>query len=139
MGFFPGPTPAYTNPAIQPQFYAPNFFIIENVTLGQTTLINTTEDMNYVIGQLVRLLIPFGFGCTELNEKLGYVISIPNTDEVVLNIDSSQNVSAFVAGSGTTLPQIVAVGDINSGQTNTNGINSNLTFIPGSFKNISPD
>lgn len=138
MGFFPGPTPAYTNPPIQPQFYEPNFFIIENVTLGNTTLINTTEDMNYVIGQIVRLLIPFGFGCTELNEELGYVISIPNSDEVVLNIDSSQNVSAFVAGSGTTLPQIVAVGDINSGQTNTNGVNSNLVFIPGSFINVSP-
>lgn len=138
MGFFPGPTPAYNNPPIQPQFYEPNFFIIGAITLGKTTFVTTTEDMNFVVGQLVRLLIPFGFGCTQLNEQLGYVISIPFADEVELSIDSSQNVNQFVAGSGTTLPQIVPVGDINSGQTNTNGLNSNLTFIPGAFINVSP-
>lgn len=138
MGFFPGPTPPYTNPPIRPDYYEPNFFIIENVVLGQTTIVNTTEDMNYVIGQLVRLLIPFDFGCRELNEQLGYVISIPNPDEVELNIDSSLNVSAFVNGSGTTLPQIVPVGDVNTGQTNIDGRVNNKTFIPGSFINVSP-
>jgi hypothetical protein len=138
MGFFPGPTPAYTNPLIEPQFYKPNVFIISAVTLGMTTVVTATANMNYVIGQLVRLLIPFGAGCTELNEKTGYVLSSPATNAVEISIDSSQNVSPFITIIDQTLPQIVALGDINSGQTNTNGLNSNLTFIPGSFINISP-
>ena len=132
-----GPIPPYSNPPIEPQFYVPHIFEISNVALGRTTTITATEDMDYVIGQLVRLLIPPTFGCRQLNEKQGYVISIPADDQVVLDIDSSQNVNAYTSSSATTKPQIVPVGDINMGATNF-GRSQNITYIPGSFRNISP-
>jgi len=133
-----GPIAPYTNVPINPQWYQPNRFVISAVTLGQTTTITATANMNFVIGQLVRLLIPPLFGCIQLNELEGYVISIPAADQVVLTIDSSRNVDAFQTSSATTLPQIIPVGDVNSGQINANGPAFTKTYIPGSFINISP-
>lgn len=98
--------------------------------------------MNYVIGQLVRLNIPSNYGSFQLNQRTGYVIDIPSATEVTLNIDSSQNVAPFAMSTppgrvATSLPQIVAVGDINYGYVSTTGSNIPLVTIPGSFINIS--
>lgn len=137
--FLNGPVPPYNNPPIEPQFYIPQRFVISDVTLGQTTLVTTLLDMDYVIGQEIRLLIPSSFGCYQLNEQTGLVISIPMTNQVEVSINSSQNVNAFYGASlATTLPEIVAIGDVNSGVINSQGrMNTGLT-IPGSFSNISP-
>lgn len=135
---FPGPTPPYNNPPIEPQYFKPSQFFINNIILGQNTTVTTTQNMNYVIGQLVRLLIPRGYGCRELNGQEGYVISIPSLNQVVININS-QNYTLFdLATNVSTQPQIIAVGDINTGAINANGRINNGTFIPGSFQNISP-
>lgn len=131
-----GPIAPYQNLPIQPQNYQPRWFFIENVTRGVTTLVTTTVNHDYVIGQLVRLIIPFRNGIRQLNEVQGLVIEIPSPDQVVLNIDS-QAMDAFVTSSARTQPQIVPTGDLNSGQVNT-GRTNNLTYIPGSFINISP-
>ena len=137
MGF-PGPTPPENNPPINPQYYQPSVFSISALTLGPTTLITTSIDNNYVVGQLVRLIIPNKYGTFQLNESQGYVLSIPQADQVIVGIDSS-NANTFIPSpSGiTTKPQIMAIGDINTGQTNT-GRTGNITYIPGSFINISP-
>ena len=132
------PIPAYSNLPIQANYYLPNFFIISGVSLGTTTTITTTQSVNFVVGQLVRLIIPPTFGCRQLNEAEGYVLSIPSANQVVLTIDSSQNVDAFKTSSATTQPQIVPVGDVNTGATNSSGRVNQGTFIPGSFINISP-
>lgn len=140
MSIFPGPQPPYTNPPIQPQYFKPSQFIISAITLGQTTTVTTTVNNNYVIGQLCRLLVPTQYGSTQLNEQQGYVISIPASNQVVLAIDSSQNVDAFISSPtyGPTLPQIVAIGDVNNGQISSTGNKNNFTYISGSFQNISP-
>lgn len=132
------PIPAYSNVPIQPQFYKPRQNFISNVSLGTTTRITTIQDVNYVIGQLVRLIIPPTFGCRQLNEAQGYVLSIPSSNQIVLSIDSSQNVDPFVSSSATTQPQVLPIGDINTGATNNQGRSNNSTFIPGSFINVSP-
>lgn len=133
------PTPPYQNVPIEPQFYQPSRFVISGVLLGKTTIITTSVAHNYVIGQTVRLLIPAAFGCNQLNEMQGYVLSIPSSTQVELSINSILNVNPFISATATTAsPQILAIGDVNSGQINSNGVNSNLTFIPGSFINISP-
>jgi hypothetical protein len=132
------PTPPYQNPPINPQYYAPRFFFISDVLLGQTTIITTTVNLDYSIGQLCRLIIPPLFGCRQLNEQEGYVISLPSANQVELDIDSSQNVDLFIASTATTQPQILAVGDVNTGALNSNG-SITQTFIPGSFIDISPN
>lgn len=132
------PVPAYANLPINPDNYQPRRFEIEAIDLGFTTLITTTVDHDYVIGQLCRLIIPSEFGSRQLNERQGFVISIPALDQVILDINSSQNVDVFINSSANTRPQILAIGDTNSGQINTQGRRNNLTYIPGSFINISP-
>jgi len=90
------PIPPYSNVPIEPQFYQPSRFVISAITRGQTTLITTSTDHNYVVGQAVRLLIPQLFGSFQLNEAQGLVLSIPSSTQVVLNIDSTR-ADAFIA------------------------------------------
>lgn len=132
------PIPAYQNLPINPQFYVPRVFFISNISLGTKTIVTTTSDMNYVIGQLIRLIIPKTFGCIQLNGIQGIVINIPTTNQVTLNIDSSQNVDPYIASMAKTKAQIVAIGDINNGGINSQGRINNLTYIPGSFIDVSP-
>lgn len=132
------PIPPYSNPPIEPQFYQPSRFVISNISLGVTTIITTTVNMNYVIGQLVRLIVPFSYGSRELNEREGNVISLPTTNQVEIDIDSSKNVSSFISSSATTKAQILGVGDVNTGIISSTGQNIPTTNIPGSFINISP-
>jgi hypothetical protein len=137
MSVISGPTSPYQNPPIQPQNYKPRSYFISAISLGINTLVTTTVNNDYVVGQLVRLLIPYSFGSRQLNESLGYVISIPMPNQVLVDIDSSKNVDAFTTSSAFTQPQILAIGDINTGVTNSQGRQNNGTFIPGSFINIS--
>lgn len=137
MSFISGPIPPYNNVPIQPQNYQPRRFVISDITLGQTTTITATTDMDYVVGQLIRLIIPPSYGSYQLNEKEGYVLSIPSSTQVVVSIDSSRNVSAFVNANQPTKAQILGIGDINSGVQNSNGRTSTGTYIQGSFINIS--
>jgi len=137
MSYNPGPTPPYTNPPIQPYFFQPNQFFISAITMGQTTIVTTTVNLNYVIGQSCRLLIPQANGCSQLSGIQGVVISVPNPNQVELTIDSSF-INPFLTTTLTQQPQIVAIGDFNSGSINSNGLNSIFNYIPGSFINISP-
>jgi len=143
MTILPGvisyPIPLYQNVPIQPEFYQPRRFVIEDVDLGVTTTITTTVDHDYMIGQEVRLIIPAKFGCFQLNEVTGYVISIPADDQVIVDINSLRNVDPFISATATTAsPQILAIGDVNTGKINATGRINTGTFIPGSFQDISP-
>lgn len=135
-----GPIPPFSNPPINPQYYQPSQFFISAISLGVQTTITTTANTNYVIGQLVRLLIPNGYGSRELNHRTGYVIAIPAANKVTLNLNSL-NASPFIPTPNihlSTLPQILAIGDVNTGSINASGRSPTQTLIPGSFINISP-
>lgn len=136
-----GPIPPYNNVPIEPQFYQPSRFVISAINLGRSTLITATVDMNYEIGQNVRLLIPASCGTYQLNNMQGYVTSIPATNQVRISINS-QFMDAFInAATGPqnlSSPQIIAIGDISTGARNAlGGMNTSIT-IPGAFINISP-
>jgi hypothetical protein len=135
------PIPAYQNLQIDSQFYQPSRFVISALTRGQTTLITTSTTHNYVIGQNVRLLIPAQYGSFQLNETQGYVLDVPAANQVTVDINSIL-ANAFIAspiGTFPCQPQILAIGDINSGVTNTSGRTNNIAYIPGSFIDISPN
>lgn len=134
-----GPIAYLNNVPINPQWYSPRQQFISNISLGQTTTVTMTTETKYVIGQNCRLIIPPGSGCRQLNEVQGNVISIPSSNQVVLDIDSSQNVDSFISITGSTLAQILPIGDVNQGAINSNGRIQNGTFIPGSFIDISPN
>lgn len=137
------PIPAYSNVPIQPQNFQPRRFQISAITRGLTTVVTTTADMDYVIGQLVRLIIPPTFGIRQLNEQQGYVIELVSATQVRLDIDS-RGMDALTSSPATTKPQILAIGDVNTGYISSTGrsirtIDGNTQIeIPGSFINISP-
>jgi len=131
------PIPPYANVPIQAQYYEPSQFTISAISLGWQTTITTAVNHNYVVGQLVRLLIPPSYGTIQLNEMTGFVVSIPEANQVVLSINST-SFDAFKTGSGPSQPQILAIGDVNTGATNSSGLSNEGTYIPGSFINISP-
>lgn len=132
------PIPAFSNVQIQSDFYQPSVFVISAIALGITTTVTTTTNHNYVIGQQVRLTIPYGFGTIDLNEKSAIVIAIPAVNQVTLDISSIGMSLFFDNPASTTKAQIMAIGDVNSGQINSSGRINNITFINGSFINISP-
>jgi hypothetical protein len=142
-----GPIPPYSNPPITPQNFQPSQFPITGITLGINTTVtmgNSTNGVtpNYVIGQEVRLLLPEKYGARQLNEQTAYVVSIPASNQVTINL-YSLGADPFIASptflpyQSQTLPQIVAVGDINSGILNSTGRSQPTTNVPGSFINIS--
>lgn len=131
------PRGIYQNFPIEAADYKPSRFVINAISLGTETTVTTDEDHNYVVGQLISLRIPEGYGSRQLNGKYGYVTSIPATTQVVVDIDSTNSDTFVNLGTGT-FAQIVAVGDINNGSINANGNIVADVNIPGSFKNISP-
>lgn len=133
-----GPVPPFQNLPIQANWYKPNAFIIDDIVLGRLTLVQTVIDHNYVIGQAIRLHIPDGYGCVQLNNLQGIVVEIPASNQVYVTIDSSQNVNNFItAVSQVDVPQICPIGDVNTGNISNTG-RIMKTYIPGSFQNISP-
>jgi hypothetical protein len=132
-----GPIAPENNPPINPEYYLPSVFDISGIQLGPITVITTSVNHNYAIGQQIRLLIPLTYGSFQLNGLDGLVTAIPAANQVTTTINSTM-ANAFKIGSTTTPAQIIAIGDVNTGTTNTQGRVNNGTFIPGSFIDISP-
>lgn len=134
-----GPIAPESNPPINPQYFMPSLFDIAALSYGITTIVTTTVNHNYVVGQNVRLIIPSPYGGYPLSGQQGYVITVPSPTQVEVAIDSIVatpfNSSIPIS---ITPPQIAAIGDVNSGQINSNGRIQNGTTIQGSFQNISP-
>lgn len=139
MSTFSGPVPPESNPPIKPQYFKPKRYVISAITQGTNTTITTAVDNDYAVGQLVRLLIPFTYGAGQLSKQTGYIVAIPAPNQVVVNINSL-NTEPFIPSPsyGPTPPQIIAIGDTNTGPTNSHGRVNNITYIDGSFINISP-
>ena len=90
----------------------------------------TTAPNNFVVGQEIAFRIPAAWGTTQLNSLpnntipgspiYGYVISVTNSTTFVCNINSTGytafNTNQTVASvPGLQFPQVVAVGDVNTG------------------------
>ena len=127
---------------LYPSLYAPGESVIGSITLGATTTVVTTSPHNFVVGQEVALRIPSVWGPTQLNSLpdvvipgspiYGFVTIVNSSTSVTININSTGftafNVNQPVASvKGLTFPQIVAVGDNNSG-SNQFGFNSPTVF-----------
>lgn len=122
-----GPT---VKKVLYPYLYAPGVNVISAITTGTTTTIDTTSAHNFVVGQEVAFRIPSQWGTTQLNSLpntltpgspvYGYVISVTDYNTVIVNINSSAYTAfdsnqAVANVSGLSFPQILAVGDVNTG------------------------
>jgi len=130
------PTPPYSNPPIQPQFYQPQVGIILAISLGLNTTVMTLFPNQYVVGQQVRFVMTTDSGTRQLNGLTGYIIQIITPSQFVVSIDSTQ-MTPFVTPTGANSCQVLAIGDINQGDINAQGNLNTGTTIPGSFHNVS--
>ncbi len=117
------PVPPYSNPPIEPQFFQPSRFDIANISFGQTTIVTTTTTQNYVVGQLVRLLIPAIFGSYQLNNLQGYVINILSSTQVEIDLIS--------VGTTTFIPNPYTANITNITNSVQAVITANNSFRPG--------
>jgi len=145
MTFVTGPIAPESNPPIEPQFFVPDNFVIIGISLGQTTTVTLADTFygsspNFVIGQQVRFVIPSFYGAAPLNGQTGLVVSLPSASQVTVAIDTSRDYNAFIPSPsyGPTSPQLIPIGDVNTGTINSSGRTNNGTYIPGAFINISP-
>lgn len=125
------PSGAYVKKVLYPFLYAPGVAFVEAITTGTTTTIATTAPHNFVVGQQVGFHIPLAWGTTQLNELpnsivpgspiYGYVISVTDSLTFVVNINSvgytayTSNQTVASVKAGMQFPQVVAVGDVNTG------------------------
>ena len=147
--FNSGPIAPYRNVPIMPGYFEPRVFTITAIALGVTTVVTIANSFNYSIGQEVRFVIPPTYGCQQITGQTGFVIGLPASNQITVQINST-NYNAFIPSPsyGPTQPQILAIGDVNSGVTTFISVNNpniygigraiTSTAIPGSFINTSP-
>ena len=124
------PTGAYVRQVLYPWLYLPGVNFISALSLGSTTTVTTTSNHNFVVGQEIAFRIPSVYGTTGLNSLpnslvpgspvYGFVTSVTSNTQFVCNINSSSfgafNTNQPVASvPGLQFPQVVAVGDVNTG------------------------
>lgn len=115
---------------LYPSLYIPGTSFISAITLGATTVVTTTAPHNMVVGQEVGFRIPTYWGTYQLNELpnvlipgspiYGFVTAVNSSTQVTVNIVSSaftafNSNQPFANFPGEQFPQMVAVGDNNSG------------------------
>jgi hypothetical protein len=124
------PTGAYVQKVLYPFLYAPGVSFVTAITTGTTTTVTTSAPNNFVVGQEIAFRIPSAWGTTQLNSLpdvaipgspiYGYVTSISSSTQFVCNINST-GYTAFTTNipvanvPGLTPPQVLAVGDVNTG------------------------
>lgn len=113
-----------------PNLYFPNVAYIRSMTLGATTTVKTANTHQFQVGQEVAFRIPTAWGTSQLNSLpntvipgspiYGYVTSVTDFQTFVVNINSA-NFTAFNSNQtfagvpGEFFPQVVPVGDVNTG------------------------
>lgn len=115
---------------LYPYLYQPGVDYISAITLGATTQIVTTTEHNMVQGQEVAFRIPAAYGTVQLNSLpnsiipgspiYGYIQQVIDAFTVIVNINSSVFTAfftnqTFTSMVGQTFPQMLAVGDVNTG------------------------
>lgn len=126
------PAGSYVRKVLYPFLYVPGDNVVSALTLASSTTVVTTAYHNFVVGQEVAFRMPSQWGTVELNSLpnivipgqpiYGVVTSVTDNWTFVVNINSAAYTAytanvAVSAVNGLTFPQVVAVGDFNTGGT----------------------
>jgi len=123
------PTGAFVKKVLYPFLYLPGVNFIEAINTS-TGLITTTTNHNLVVGQQVAFRIPSAWGSSQLNSlpdnaipgsPIYYYVSAVNSNTTFTIANFPTGVSAYNSNQpfssvpGLQFPQVIAVGDVNSG------------------------
>ena len=138
--FNSGPQAPERNPPINPEYYSPNFATLQAVSsINQfQTQITTTEPNEFVVGQLVRFVLADNTGMAVLNEQTAYITALVDNENFIIAFNVVGANPFFASRNVRQISFVIPVGDVTSGQINSSGRINNLTYMPGSFINISP-
>lgn len=130
-------TAGFVKQILYPDLYNPFACTIDGITIGSPTVFTTTVAHAFVVGQQVRILIPTGWGTTQIDNTTGFVTAVTATT-VTVDIDSTGATafaypSSATAALGITYPQIIPVGDANTGYTAAGSVPPSPITIPGAF------
>jgi hypothetical protein len=125
------PSGAFVRQVLYPFLYEPGTNYISAISLsGTNVVVTTTNNHNFVVGQEIAFRIPSAYGSTQLNALPNnttpgspvyyYVTSLGSNTQFtctalsagVTAFNSNQTVASVP---GLQLPQVLAVGDVNSG------------------------
>jgi hypothetical protein len=145
------PAGAYVRQVLYPYLYFPGVNVITAITTGATTTITTAANHNLVVGQQVSFYIPSQWGTVELTspnslgqQVTGFVTSVTNATTVVVGINTASGYTAFNSNptvaqalAGMSVPQMLSVGDNNTGAVTNSFLPStiNSSTIGGAFQN----
>lgn len=106
-------TACFSNPS---PMFQPAMRIISSITNANPAVITTTIDHDYLSGEIIRLIIPDGFGMEQANNLIGK-ITVTGTFTFSVDIDTI-TFDVFAAPSplpsAYTCAQIIPVGEISS-------------------------
>lgn len=135
------PAGAYVRKVLNPFIYAPGVSVINTITQVTTTsyTITTTTPHNMVAGQEVAFRISQPWGTTQLNSLpnnqipgspiYGYVSAVNSSLSVTVSFNPNSAITAFTTNLavavcvGLTPPQMIAIGDVNTGGLQYSGGN----------------
>lgn len=125
------PTGAFVRQVLYPWLYEPGVDYITAISLsGTNVVVTTTNNHNFVVGQEIAFRIPSVWGSTQLNSlpnntipgsPVYYYVSSLQSNTQFTCTALSAGVTAFNSNvtvasvPGLQLPQVLAVGDVNSG------------------------
>lgn len=125
------PTGAFVRQVLYPFLYEPGVNYISALNLsGTNVVVTTTNNHNFVVGQEIAFRIPSAYGSSQLNalpnnttpgSPVYYYVSSLTSNTVFTCTALSSGVTALNTNQavssvpGLQLPQVVAVGDVNSG------------------------
>lgn len=120
--------------------YIPFKCNISSISQGSSTVVTTSVDHGFIVGNQVQFSIPKAYGMTQLNGKKGLVLSF-TSNTITVNIDSS-SFDPFVTPSVIPLiiydpAEVLPIGDQNVGYSVVAGVAPSLQ-IPGTFRNTYP-
>ena len=103
---------SYANPS--PTFQ-PAMRVISAITNANPAAVTTSFDHDYISGEIVRLIIPPGYGMTQANKLEGAIV-VTGDDTFTINIDTTLfDVFASPGSSPEDLQfaQVIPIGEIN--------------------------
>lgn len=117
-------TSCYSNPS---PMFQPAMRIVSSITNANPASVTTTLDHNYLTGEIVRLIVPQGFGMTQINNLTG-TITVTGSTTFLIDIDTTF-FDVFSVPSplpmAYTCPQVIPVGEVSS-------------ILSGATKNVLP-
>lgn len=100
-GFAAPATAVKARKLLVPQLFSPRSKFIIALTLGASTVVKTSVDHGYGVGEYITLAVPVAFGPSQLQFKSGKILSIVSASEFEIDIDSSASAAFAFPTSGS--------------------------------------